>query len=39
MVISNNNKHELPNEFPDDLRLKILGNWEIPQKSQDFLKL
>ena len=26
--------HELPHEFPNDLRLRILGNWEILEKCQ-----
>ena len=31
--------YELPYEFPNDLRLRILGNCEIIAKSQNFIKL
>ena len=29
--------NELPHEFPDDLRLRILGNKEMLGKSQNFV--
>ena len=36
------NKHgiyELSHELPNDLRLRILGNWKISRKSQNFIEL
>ena len=40
VIISNKHSmYELPYEFPNDLRLRILGNWEIRAKSQNFIKL
>ena len=29
----------MPQELPNDLRLRILGNWEISGKSQNFIEL
>ena len=29
---------ELPHELPNDLRLRILGNYEISGKSQNFIE-
>ena len=31
--------YELPHELPNDLRLRILGNYEISGKSQNFIEL
>ena len=39
-IISNKQGvYELPQELPNDLRLKILGNQEQSEKSQNFLEL
>ena len=40
MIISNKNGiYELLQEFPKDVRLKILGNYEILRRSQIFVEL
>ena len=31
--------YELPHEFPNDLRLRISGNWEISEESLNFIEL
>ena len=31
--------YELPNEFPNDLRLRILGNYDMPGKGLNFDEL
>ena len=40
VIISNKHGiYELPHELTNDLRLRILGNWEKSGKSQDLLEL
>ena len=40
MIISNKHGiYELPHEFPNDLTLRILGNWERSGKYQNFIEL
>ena len=40
VIISNKDGiYELPHKFPNDLRLRILGNQERPGKSQNFIEL
>ena len=40
VIISNKYAiYELPQELPNDLRLRILGNWETSRKPQNFIKL
>ena len=39
-IISNKHDiYELPHEFPIDLRLRILGNWEKSGKPLNFIEL
>ena len=38
-IISNKHgMYELPHDLPNDLRLKILGNYGISRKSQNFIE-
>ena len=37
-IISNTVVYKLPHELPIDSRLRILGYYEIPGKSQDFIE-
>ena len=40
LIISNKHGiYELPHELENDLRLRILGNYERSEKSQNFLEL
>ena len=40
VIISNNyGIYELPHKLPNDLRLSILGNLEISEKSPNFIEL
>ena len=40
VIISNKHgTYELPHDLPNDLRLKILGNWERSGKPQNFIEL
>ena len=40
MIISNKHGiYKLPHRLPNDLRLRLLGNWEISGKSQNFIEL
>ena len=40
VIISNKyGKHELPHEFLNDLRLRIIGNQKVSGKSQNFIYL
>ena len=41
-IVIISNKHgisDFSHKLPDDLRLKILGNWEILRRSQIFIEL
>ena len=40
VIISNKHGiYELPHKLPNDLRLRILGNWERSGKSQNIIEL
>ena len=40
VIISNKyGTYELPHDLPNDLRLRILGDWEISRKFHNFIEL